>query len=309
MITIQKQLILVVIFISMLVINVSFPAKATSERLYFNELTTPEVNKTYVIEARIDPNGTSVNAVQFEFAYNPTLLQIVNIDSNTSAFEIEGEQSNIGNKIVLARGTINNITTDSLVAFIEVRPLAQTALSFTNNANIVNGGFAIPSIKEDLNINPNTPVFRFWSEQNKRHFYTSNATEKQQVIDLYDDNVWKYEGVANYAKSSTSDACLSGIQLYRFWSEQNKSHFYTSNATEKQQVIDLYDDNVWKYEGVAYCVGTTSSAEFTKEVYRFWSEQNKSHFYTSNATEKQQVIDLYDDNVWKYEGVAYYSIN
>jgi hypothetical protein len=43
-----------------------------------------------------------------------------------------------------------------------------------------------------------------------------------------------------------------------------------------------------------------------KPVYRFWSEKYKHHFYTISEGEKQTVIDNYDDDIWKYEGISWY---
>ncbi len=90
-----------------------------------------------------------------------------------------------------------------------------------------------------------TPVYRFWSDKNQHHFYTASAQERDQVINNYDDYVWKYEGIAYYAATS-------GTAIYRFWSDQNQSHFYTASAQERDQVINNYDDYVWKYEGIAW---------------------------------------------------------
>ncbi len=49
---------------------------------------------------------------------------------------------------------------------------------------------------------PNSiPIYRFWSKKNQHHFYTASEEEKNLVINKYDDYVWKYEGVAWYAKN------------------------------------------------------------------------------------------------------------
>jgi len=72
-----------------------------------------------------------------------------------------------------------------------------------------------------------------------------------------------------------------------------------------QQVRDNAHPSVWKYEGPVYCAANTASAELSP-VYRFWSERNKSHFYTVSGSERDEVIANYDDSVWKFEGIAYY---
>lgn len=37
-----------------------------------------------------------------------------------------------------------------------------------------------------------------------------------------------------------------------------------------------------------------------------WSYENVAYFYTTSQSEKQYVIDKYSDYTWRYEGVAYY---
>ncbi|MDX9913042.1 MAG: S8 family serine peptidase [Candidatus Moranbacteria bacterium] len=140
------------------------------------------------------------------------------------------------------------------------------------------------------------PVYRFWSDQNQGHFYTTNEDEKNNVINNYDDYIWRYEGVAFTSISI-------GKPVYRFWSDKNQHHFYTVSEEEKNTVINNYDDYIWRYEGVAYYLPETSA----KPVYRFWSDKNQSHFYTVSEEEKNTVINNYDDYIWRYEGVAFYA--
>ncbi|MDY0302385.1 MAG: S8 family serine peptidase [Candidatus Moranbacteria bacterium] len=140
------------------------------------------------------------------------------------------------------------------------------------------------------------PIYRFWSDQNQGHFYTSSEEEKNMVINNYDDYIWRYEGVA-------FNSLISGKPVYRFWSDKNQHHFYTANEEEKNMVINNYDDYIWRYEGIAYYLPEISA----KPIYRFWSDQNQSHFYTANEEERNTVINNYDDYIWRYEGVAFYA--
>ena len=79
------------------------------------------------------------------------------------------------------------------------------------------------------------------------------------------------------------------------------AHFFTISYSEYQTLLK---DSNWKYEGVAYCADTTSSAGNTP-VYRFWSQRfHNSHFYTSSYDEYQTLLK---DSNWKYEGVAFYA--
>jgi hypothetical protein len=145
-------------------------------------------------------------------------------------------------------------------------------------------------------------LYRFWSPMNKAHFYTYSLTERNNVIEKYTDNEWTYEGPA-YTVPDCSEA--GAKKVYRFWSSVNKTHFFTISEAEKVQVETIYPTEIWKYEGVGFCAFTESAADRTP-VYRFWSEENKSHFYTANEAEKNDVTAIYTDKQWLPEGTAYY---
>ena len=94
--------------------------------------------------------------------------------------------------------------------------------------------------------------------------------------------------------------------LYRFWSNNKQGHFYTANEAEKDAIIADYDDDEWHYEGIAYNVYLDNSRPGSIVVYRFWSNTKQGHFFTANEAEKDAVIADYDDDVWHYEGEAFY---
>lgn len=93
--------------------------------------------------------------------------------------------------------------------------------------------------------------------------------------------------------------------VYRFWSDSYKGHFFTVNSDEKNGLIFSSQPSEWRYEGVAY---GSYSAQISNSVplYRFWSDANHGHFYTINSAEKDHIIASYPSNVWQYEGIAYY---
>ena len=109
--------------------------------------------------------------------------------------------------------------------------------------------------------------------------------------------------VATFAFLS-SNVMASDATLFRFWSGQNKSHFYTSSLSEKEQVMLKYSNSEWKYEGEAYKVNDCTDTASSK-VYRFWSPNNKHHFYTISETEKKWVDDTFTDAEWTLEGVHF----
>lgn len=112
--------------------------------------------------------------------------------------------------------------------------------------------------------------------------------------------------VDNISIVATTPATDEPVNLYRFWSAKYSGHFFTASGNEKNHVITAYSDYVWKYENVAYQVFEQQVTD-TYPVYRFWSAKYSGHFYTISEIEKASVIDNYSDDIWKYEGVAYYT--
>jgi hypothetical protein len=194
-------------------------------------------------------------------------------------------------QVMACKSTLNLVVTlDSLYT----GSLTLTSLGIDNSKWSTNLSCVYPVGKSML--------YRFWSEENKSHFYTSFVSERNSVIDKYTDSQWKYEGVAY----KVADCNMEGTSnVYRFWSDMNKKHFYTNSLEETNHVMKTYSEKEWKFEGKAFCA-YSSSATDRMPVYRFWSEKNKGHFYTASESEKKHVDDTYSDFEWKYEGIAYY---
>lgn len=148
-----------------------------------------------------------------------------------------------------------------------------------------------------------TPVYRFWSPKNQHHFYTASAQERDVILSTYSTQIWTYEGIAFSAPVDSQ--CQQTSPVYRFWSPKNQSHFFTTSAQERDIVISNYDRSIWTYEGVAYCALPSSSPDGVP-VYRFWSNKLQGHFYTTSVQEKNTIQSSYDQDIWHYEGVAYY---
>jgi len=148
-----------------------------------------------------------------------------------------------------------------------------------------------------------TPVYRFWSPINSRHFYTIKEAEKNKLINIY-AHVWTYEGIVYYAFETDSEPSL--VPVYRFWSPVLVAHFYTISESERDKLINIYP-HVWTYEGIAFYAYPEGQQPIdTLPVYRFWSDTLETHFYTMNETEKNKLIDNYP-HVWTYEGTAWYA--
>lgn len=90
------------------------------------------------------------------------------------------------------------------------------------------------------------PVYRFWSDTYKSHFYTQNENEKNYVIQNYPSNIWRYEMIVFYAYPPNTPGKLN---IYRFWSDKFKKHFYAAGEEERDQVMNNPD---WRYEQPAW---------------------------------------------------------
>lgn len=172
----------------------------------------------------------------------------------------------------------------------------------TNNGDAC-GGYPHFDYKEINYTGSLLPVYRFWSEQKKHHFFTQSHSEKKSIESNYTDYVWKYEKPAFFAHRT--EAC-SGSYVYRFWSDTQQGHFYTTSNSEKNYITTNYPSNVWRYEGTSYCVPTNATGS-AQPVYRFWSDSQRGHFYTIDESERDHIIASYPSNVWRFEGIAFYA--
>lgn len=111
-------------------------------------------------------------------------------------------------------------------------------------------------------------------------------------------DVYTHEGPRYYV-----DPAQDKQPLYRFYNQQNGSHFYTASAQERDGVIAHWP-NVFTYEGVAYHVSTADSATGT-EVYRFYNNTNGAHFYTTSVAERDGVIARWSAT-YLYEGPRFH---
>ena len=96
------------------------------------------------------------------------------------------------------------------------------------------------------------------------------------------------------------------LPVYRFYSEQLQSHFFTTDENEKNTIIATFPVDVWRYEGIAWYV-YTDYQQNSLAVYRFYSEQLRVHFYTMDENEKNTIIATFPVDVWRYEGITYYA--
>ncbi len=93
----------------------------------------------------------------------------------------------------------------------------------------------------------------------------------------------------------------ANVSVYRFYNLRNRSHFYTSSATERDTVIAQWPD-VYRYEGIAYTINGMNSANSTP-LLRFMNCDNQAHFYSMSYEERQLILVTWPQ--WWYEGPAF----
>ena len=91
------------------------------------------------------------------------------------------------------------------------------------------------------------PLFRFYNDTSKGHFFTANIEE---AINVYNHTDWGYtfEGIGFYAYGA--DANL-GSDVYRFYNSASCGHFFTIDPAERDNVL-AHPEWGYTYEGVAF---------------------------------------------------------
>lgn len=98
-----------------------------------------------------------------------------------------------------------------------------------------------------------TPLFRFWNDTSKAHFYTTNQAERDYILVNFPNSAWRYEGIAFYVlPPGSSDGTSQAVS--RFYSQAGGTHFFTASDDERNAIRATFPEQVWRYEGVAFRV-------------------------------------------------------
>jgi hypothetical protein len=169
----------------------------------------------------------------------------------------------------------------------------------------VHPGMSEPDIPPTPAQTPTTKhVYRFYSPLIQRHLYTADEYEVNYIQSHFPPSIWRYEGTAFSVEATSS--CAQDESVHRFYSEVLKSHLYTIDENEKNYISSHYPSSIWRYEGVSYCASRQQKSNATA-VYRFYSNQLKTHLYTTDENEMQTIRATFSEDAWKYEGIAYYT--
>ncbi|MDM8541064.1 hypothetical protein QUF90_08240 [Desulfococcaceae bacterium HSG9] len=135
------------------------------------------------------------------------------------------------------------------------------------------------------------------SDECRKRFTEEQARRMRCVIEH-----WR-PGVADTTGESVAS---TRVPVYRFYSNQLLTHFFTKNTNEKDTLISTFSDDVWRYEGVSWYVHQDSISG-SAPLYRFYSDRLRRHFYTISTYEKDSIIANFPVEMWRYEGVAWYA--
>ena len=102
------------------------------------------------------------------------------------------------------------------------------------------------------------------------------------------DYVFNSQGICTGSLSST-------VNMYRLYNPNSGEHFYTSSATERNNLIDVG----WNYEGIGWVAPATSNTP----VYRLYNRYGGEHHYTTSVFERNSLIAA----GWEDEGIGWYS--
>jgi hypothetical protein len=148
------------------------------------------------------------------------------------------------------------------------------------------------------------PIYRYWKEDTKDHFYTTNGAEIGTTHQGHAGNHgYKCEGVLGFAYPA--DHHVNAV--YRYYKEDTKDHFYTTDAGEIGTTVHgAHGNHGYKCEGAAFHIFTHHHLGLVP-VYRYWHAGNNDHFYTANAGEIGTTIKGQSGNHgYSCEGVLGY---
>jgi len=144
-----------------------------------------------------------------------------------------------------------------------------------------------------------TPAYRFFNTNTQAHFFTVNATERDNVIATLP--FLSYEGPAFYGSRST----VPGLSpVHRFYNGLTGVHFYTISEAERANVVATLPQ--FSYEGIAYYASTMGGTGYTP-LYRFFYASKGFHFYTDGLAERDNIIATLPQ--YTYEGIGYYVLS
>lgn len=240
------------------------------------------------------------DGIYFSYDTGPGITDISNFNGNGN---INNPTSNISGDPLFTNPNGDDFTLQSSSTAIDAATGVNAPVDDLRRAMRPHAaGTDIGAYEYTTETNFKSPVYRFWSDEYRGHFFTQSKSEKNTVLSSYPVGTWRYEFEAYDAFST---AVASSTPMYRFWSNTYRGHFYTIDAGERDDVIANYPDEVWSYEGSVFNVYPQSYGGSANTVYRFWSPTYQHHFYTASQAEHDYIVANYPPSIWTDEGGRY----
>ena len=105
--------------------------------------------------------------------------------------------------------------------------------------------------------------------------------------------------------SVTMDPSNSNVaSVFRFFNMSNGTHFFTTDAGERNTILATRSDLVQERANFAEHLQSQTG---DTAVFRFFDSHSGDHFFTQNAAERANIVATRPDMV--SEGVAFYAPN
>ncbi|MBB3997814.1 matrixin family metalloprotease [Aureimonas pseudogalii] len=102
------------------------------------------------------------------------------------------------------------------------------------------------------------------------------------------------------ATPDTEAAGSPSQDVFRFYNETTRTHFYTNSTAERDQVLARLPQ--FRFEGNAFDTVNSNDSDAI-DVYRFYNQRTQTHFYTASAAERDEVMRTLPQ--FRFEGVGY----
>ena len=136
----------------------------------------------------------------------------------------------------------------------------------------------------------NVTMHRLYNRWTGEHFYTSNTTEKNDLV----KKGWSYEGVGWTAPSESSKP------VYRLYNKYapGGDHHYTIDTDEKDSLVK----KGWSDEGVGWYSDPNEGVPLYRQYNRYAT--TGTHNYTTNKSENDDLVK----EGWREEGISWYGV-
>lgn len=227
--------------------------------IYLSPTTQPlPASQTFTVQVRANSGTTNVNAVQTDFTYPASLIDLVSIDTSTSAYQTGAVSSGANGNVSIARGQIGGLTGDQLVATITFKSKTTggvanfqftngtSLLSSSTNVNILPGLSSAYGATYKVDTTPpnvaltspaNGSNIEYGSSQNITATASDDYSDVQKV-EIYIDGILKSTLTVSPYTYSWSTAGLSEGSHTIYAKATDQFNFTAQTATNTVNVAD-----------------------------------------------------------------------